>query len=69
MKKCVIVDDYQGVALMYGDWNALADRGAVTRLREHIADEDAIVERRRCKLGERTRKGQTVDCAFRLPER
>jgi hypothetical protein len=44
MKKCVIVDDYQGVALVYGDWNALADRGAVTRLREHIADEDAFVE-------------------------
>jgi hypothetical protein len=69
MKKCVIVDDYQGVALVYGDWNALADRGAVTRLREHIADEDAFVERRCRKLGGGARKGQTVDCAFRLPER
>ena len=45
MKKCVILDDYQGVALKYGDWNALAGRVAVTSFREHIPDEDALAER------------------------
>jgi phosphoglycerate dehydrogenase-like enzyme len=45
MKKCVILDDYQGVTLQYADWNALADRVAVTSLREHIGDEDVLVDR------------------------
>ncbi|WP_099516153.1 D-2-hydroxyacid dehydrogenase family protein [Microvirga ossetica] len=45
MRKCVILDDYQGVALNYADWNAIADRVAVTSLREHIADEDDLAER------------------------
>jgi phosphoglycerate dehydrogenase-like enzyme len=45
MKKCVILDDYQGVAAKYADWNAIADRVIVTSLREHIADEDALVNR------------------------
>jgi phosphoglycerate dehydrogenase-like enzyme len=43
MRKCIILDDYQGVALKYADWSVLADRVAVTSLREHIADEDALV--------------------------
>jgi phosphoglycerate dehydrogenase-like enzyme len=45
MRKCVILDDYQGVALKYANWNAIADRVAVTSLREHIADEDSLAER------------------------
>jgi phosphoglycerate dehydrogenase-like enzyme len=45
MKKCVILDDYQGVALEYADWSVLADRVEVTSLREHIADEDALVDK------------------------
>src|SRR3954462_14214663 len=45
MEKCVILDDYQGVALKYADWSALANRVAVMSLREHIADEDAVVDR------------------------
>ncbi|MEZ0168714.1 D-2-hydroxyacid dehydrogenase family protein [Microvirga sp. TS319] len=45
MKTCVILDDYQGVALKYADWSGLADRVAVTSLREHIADEDVLVDR------------------------
>ena len=44
MKKCVILDDYQGVALRYADWSVLADRVAVTSLREHIPDEDALID-------------------------
>jgi phosphoglycerate dehydrogenase-like enzyme len=43
MKKCVILDDYQGVASRYADWDAIAGRVAVTSLREHIMDEDALV--------------------------
>ena len=45
MRKCVILDDYQGVASKYADWNAIADHVTVTSLREHIADEDALAER------------------------
>jgi phosphoglycerate dehydrogenase-like enzyme len=45
MKTCVILDDYQGVAQTYGDFARLADRVAVTSVREHIDDEDALVAR------------------------
>jgi phosphoglycerate dehydrogenase-like enzyme len=45
MKNCVILDDYQGVALKSADWNALTDRVAITSLREHVTDEDALVDR------------------------
>ena len=44
MRKCVILDDHQGVALKYAEWSVLADRVAVTSLREHVADEDALVD-------------------------
>ena len=40
--RCVILDDYQGVALSHGDWTSLADV-EVSVVREHLADEDAVV--------------------------
>jgi phosphoglycerate dehydrogenase-like enzyme len=45
MRKCIILDDYQNAASRFADWNAISDRVAVTSLREHIADENALVER------------------------
>ena len=45
MKTCVILDDYQDVALTFADWKILADRVTVTRLTEHLADQDELVAR------------------------
>jgi phosphoglycerate dehydrogenase-like enzyme len=41
--RCVVLDDYQGVALTAADWGVLADRVEVRVVREHLADEDAVV--------------------------
>jgi phosphoglycerate dehydrogenase-like enzyme len=40
-----ILDDYQNIALAIADWNAVAEQYEITVLTEHIADEDALVER------------------------
>ncbi|HEV8297286.1 MAG TPA: D-2-hydroxyacid dehydrogenase family protein [Acidimicrobiales bacterium] len=45
MKQVVVLDDYQGVATEYADWSRLDGRVELTSLREHIVDEDALVER------------------------
>lgn len=43
MKQCVILDDYQGVALTFADWSSISDRVRVTSFREHVVDEDELV--------------------------
>ncbi len=40
--RCVILDDYQGVATSYADWSVLPGV-AVTALREHLPDQDDLV--------------------------
>jgi phosphoglycerate dehydrogenase-like enzyme len=40
--RCVILDDYQGVATTYADWSVL-DGVETTAVREHLSDEDAVV--------------------------
>ena len=40
--RCVILDDYQGVALSYADWSVL-DGVEVSALREHLDGEDRVV--------------------------
>ncbi|MFQ6265889.1 D-2-hydroxyacid dehydrogenase family protein [Kutzneria viridogrisea] len=42
--RCVVLDDYQDVALAMADWSRLAERVEVTVLREHLDSEDALVE-------------------------
>ncbi|AHI01019.1 hypothetical protein KALB_7661 [Kutzneria albida DSM 43870] len=44
MLRCVVLDDYQDVALAMADWSRLAERVEVTVLREHLDSEDALVE-------------------------
>lgn len=56
MVQIAILDDYAGVALEYGDWSGL---GEITVFRDHVADQDALVERLRpfdvvCVMRERT---------------
>lgn len=41
----VVLDDYQDVALSVADWSPLRERAEVTVLREHLAGEEAVVER------------------------
>ena len=45
MLACAILDDYQGVALSYGDFSGLADRVAVTVFRDNVADTEALLAR------------------------
>ncbi|MGE0359819.1 MAG: D-2-hydroxyacid dehydrogenase family protein [Vicinamibacterales bacterium] len=54
-----ILDDYQGVALNFADWDVLGDGAAVTVFRDHLAEPAAVVARLApfdvvCVLRERT---------------
>ena len=40
-----ILDDYQGVALELGPWEELGDEVETTSFRDHVAGDDALVER------------------------
>jgi hypothetical protein len=39
------LDDYQDVALRMADWQVLAPEAEVVVFRDHLADEDAVVQR------------------------
>jgi phosphoglycerate dehydrogenase-like enzyme len=43
--RIAILDDYQNVALKMADWSALATRADITVFNDHIADQNAVVER------------------------
>jgi phosphoglycerate dehydrogenase-like enzyme len=45
--RCAVLDDYQNVARVYGDWGAIADRVVVTVFNDHIDDRDHLIERLR----------------------
>jgi phosphoglycerate dehydrogenase-like enzyme len=47
VKRVAVLDDYQGVATEYGDWSRLDGRVEVTAFRDHLADDDDLVERLR----------------------
>lgn len=42
--RCVILDDYQGVATAYADWSRLPEL-SLTVVREHLGTEDQVVSR------------------------
>jgi phosphoglycerate dehydrogenase-like enzyme len=44
VKRIVLLDDYQGVALDYGGWDRVPDEWQVVALEQHIADADELVE-------------------------
>ena len=59
LPKIAVLDDYQGVALKLADWSAVTARAQVVVFNDHIADDDAVVERLRpfdvvCVMRERT---------------
>lgn len=41
--RCIILDDYQNVALSLADWASLAPEVMTTALHQHYADQDALV--------------------------
>ena len=43
--KVAILDDYQDVALQLADWSALPEGAEIVVFRDHVADEDRLVER------------------------
>ncbi len=45
MPRIAVLDDYQGVALSSADWSAVQARAEVSVFRDHIAADDALVER------------------------
>jgi phosphoglycerate dehydrogenase-like enzyme len=54
-----VLDDYQNVALSLADWSVLDRWASVTVFNDHLADQDAVVERLRpfeivCVMRERT---------------
>jgi phosphoglycerate dehydrogenase-like enzyme len=44
VKRIVLLDDYQGIALDYGGWDRIPDEWQVVALERHIADADELVE-------------------------
>jgi phosphoglycerate dehydrogenase-like enzyme len=44
VKRIVLLDDYQGVALDYGGWDRVPDEWQLVALEQHIDDADALVE-------------------------
>lgn len=41
--KCTILDDYQQVALQYGDWQRISDKVEVRSISEYLADSDNLI--------------------------
>src|SRR6201998_39230 len=69
--RIAVLDDYQRVALSLADWSVLEARATVTVFNDHLADADAVVERRQpfdivCVMRERTPMTRTI--IERLPK-
>jgi phosphoglycerate dehydrogenase-like enzyme len=43
--RIAVLDDYQGIARSFADWDRLNGRAEVTMFADHLADEDALVAR------------------------
>jgi phosphoglycerate dehydrogenase-like enzyme len=40
-----VLDDYQGIAMQMADWSILDGRASITVFKDHLTDQDALVER------------------------
>ena len=63
--RVAILDDYQNVALSMADWSEVAARADITVFTDHLADQDAVVNRLApfdvvCVMRERTPLPRTV---------
>ena len=71
MHEIAILDDYQNVALEFGDWEGLRSHARITVFNDVLKDEDALVKRLErfdvlCVMRERTRLSRTL--LSRLPK-
>ena len=69
--RIAVLDDYQTVALTIADWSPLKGRAEVTVFKDHLADDDSLVERLRdfdCILGMRERTAFMRPLLERLPK-
>jgi len=69
--KVAILDDYQNVALSMADWSPVAARADITVFNDHLADQDAVIERLApfdvvCVMRERTPLTRSI--IERLPQ-
>jgi phosphoglycerate dehydrogenase-like enzyme len=44
VKRIVLLDDYQGIALDYGGWDRVPEEWQLVALEQHLAEPDALVE-------------------------
>jgi phosphoglycerate dehydrogenase-like enzyme len=63
--RVAVLDDYQNVALSMADWSQVSARADITVFQDHLADQDAVVERLApfdvvCVMRERTPLPRTV---------
>lgn len=63
--RVAILDDYQHVALQMADWSRVRDRAEITVFSDHLADQDAVVERLTpfdvvCVMRERTPLSRSI---------
>ena len=69
--KVAVLDDYQDVALEMADWSSLPDGWEPVVFRDHLADEDALVERLQgfdAVIGMRERTAFPRSALNRLPD-
>ena len=65
LPRVAVLDDYQGIALKSADWSPLDGRVTIDVFREHISDEDELVEKLEpytiiCAMRERTKFPRSV---------
>jgi phosphoglycerate dehydrogenase-like enzyme len=71
VKRIVLLDDYQGVALDYGGWDRVPDEWELVATRHHIADPDELVEAlagAEIVVAMRERTAFTAEILDRLPD-
>jgi phosphoglycerate dehydrogenase-like enzyme len=71
VKRIVLLDDYQGVALDYGGWDRVPEEWQIVALEQHLAEPDALVEalaEAEIVVAMRERTALPAEILDRLPE-
>jgi phosphoglycerate dehydrogenase-like enzyme len=71
VKRIVLLDDYQGIALDYGGWDRVPDEWQIVALEQHLADPDELVEalaEAEIVVAMRERTALPAEILDRLPE-
>jgi phosphoglycerate dehydrogenase-like enzyme len=71
VKRIVLLDDYQGIALDYGGWDRVPEEWQLVALEQHLAEPDALVEalaEAEIVVAMRERTALPAEILDRLPE-